>query len=64
MPPLGPSQPSSFLDLSIFNGLFPQEGAKVIPAVLNFALQQTYNLDFTQLQAQKFIKIQIGRAHV
>lgn len=55
MPAPAISQPSSYLTQSVFNAMFPKEGAKVIPVPLNFSLQTTYNVDLTLLKQQGFI---------
>lgn len=54
--PLGPSPQSTYLDIPIFNALFPKEGPKSIPVTLNFANQQSFNVDLTLLQQRGFIK--------
>jgi hypothetical protein len=54
--PLGPSPQSTYLDMSIFNALFPKEGGKVVPVPLNFANQQSFNIDLSLLQQRGFIK--------
>jgi len=54
---IGPSQPAVYLDIPVFNSLFPKEGGKVIPVTLNFALQQSFALDFTLLQQSGYISL-------
>lgn len=53
---IGPTQPFQYLDIPIFNALFPKEGPKAIPVPLNFALQQSFTVDLTILQQRGFIK--------
>lgn len=54
---IGPTQPAVYLDIPVFNSLFPKEGGKVIPVTLNFALQQSFALDFTLLQQSGYISL-------
>lgn len=52
MPPgIGPTPPTQYLSMAVFNGQFPQEGPKMIPISLNFGLQQSYNIDLTLAEA-------------
>lgn len=47
---IGPSPPLQYLSLDVYNGRFPAEGPKIIPVSLNFALQQSFNVDLTLAQ--------------
>lgn len=54
---IGQSPSASYLDIPIFNALYPKEGAKAVPVPLNFALQASYTVDLTILQQKGYMSV-------
>lgn len=52
-----PTQAGSYLDIPVFNALFPKEGGKVVPITLDFTTNTAILVDLTLMQQRGYINI-------